>query len=155
MAQVYLALYKGVTNAKGVKAWAGRLKELLVRKMTRGIYSHCEIAVKRSDGLFCCRSASPRDGGVREKVMSLPSEKWDLIPLEATVAHEAEDLMERTVRSKYDYLGALGTVSIKGDDKNKWFCSEWCAAALGIAEPWRFSPNDLAVICKRHCKRIP
>ncbi|OSI24638.1 hypothetical protein [Neisseria dumasiana] len=147
MTQVYLALYKGYSSEKGVKAWVGRLKEWLVRKMTRGIYSHCEIAVKRSDGLFCCRSASLRDGGVREKVMPLPSEKWDLIPLKAAVADGAVNLMERTARGKYDYLGALGTVSIKGGDKNKWFCSEWCGEALGIAEPWRFSPNDLAVIC--------
>ncbi|MGN6866317.1 hypothetical protein ACTHTQ_09215 [Neisseria sp. P0020.S003] len=29
---------------------------------------------------------------------------------------------------------------------DKWFCSEWYAAVLGLPDCWRWSPNDLATI---------
>ena len=32
------------------------------------------------------------------------------------------------------------------ENRRRWFCSEWVGKALGLAESWRFSPNDLAVI---------
>ena len=31
-------------------------------------------------------------------------------------------------------------------NRRRWFCSEWCAAALGLPDGWRWSPNDLAAI---------
>ena len=34
------------------------------------------------------------------------------------------------------------------ENRRRWFCSEWVGAALGLAESWRFSPNDLAVIAR-------
>ncbi|MDP0233429.1 enoyl-CoA hydratase, partial [Glaesserella parasuis] len=43
MNKIYLALYKG--NAKN---WRERLEDWLIRKATKGQYSHCEIAIHRS-----------------------------------------------------------------------------------------------------------
>lgn len=72
----YLALYHG----RG-KTFQNRLIDLAVRIVTRSKYSHCEIALPLSDKQFLCFSSSPRDGGVRCKIMKLPYEKWSLIPI--------------------------------------------------------------------------
>ncbi|MBS5743322.1 MAG: hypothetical protein KHW43_07485, partial [Neisseria sp.] len=76
MAKVYLALYKGRKTIKTPKDLAFRIIEWVIRKVTGGQYSHCEIAVPVafSDGLFDCYSSSFRDGGVRCKRMPLPAE---------------------------------------------------------------------------------
>ena len=78
MAKVYLALYKGRKTIKTPKDLAFRIIEWVIRKVTGGQYSHCEITVPVafSDGLFDCYSSSFRDGGVRCKRMQLPAEKW-------------------------------------------------------------------------------
>lgn len=136
MAQVYLALYKG---HKRLMDWA-------VRTATRGQYSHCEIAVKQGfTDAYHCYSASARDGGVRSKTMLLPAEKWDLIEIRDAEAHEKVwTLYQATQRAKYDYLGALGVVLPIRQATQRWFCSEWCAKALGLGQPEKFSPSRLA-----------
>ncbi|MBE2895561.1 hypothetical protein HPC38_01555 [Pasteurellaceae bacterium HPA106] len=145
---VFLALYKGHKTGKSPKALMMRLSDWLTRKLTKGQYSHCEIAVLRDDGQYCCRSSSIRDGGVRQKVMPLDMEKWDLIPL----AMNEERVLQivqfyyRQQGKKYDWWGALGVVLKCRQNPEKYFCSEFCAQALGLNEPWRFSPNDLAAI---------
>ena len=106
---IYLALYHGHRGGTGWRVWAARFTDGLTRILTRGRYSHCELAVRlpeTADGQeYECYSASLRDKGVRRKTMPLPSAKWDLIALPDSVGK-----------------------------------------ALGLAESWRFSPNDLAVI---------
>lgn len=78
--QIYLALYKGRRDGTGIQVQAARLTDWATRRLTRGIYSHCEIAVALDSGRFECYSASIRDGGVRRKTMPLPPDKWDLLP---------------------------------------------------------------------------
>lgn len=133
--QVYLALYKGRRDGSGFKVWAARASDWLTRKLTRGQYSHCEIAVREHPqaSVYTCYSASVRDGGVRCKVMPLTKEKWDLIPLPSGNAALAR-------------LSALwrGT----GQCRGRWFCSEWCAEAIGLPEGWRFGPNSLAAVAR-------
>ena len=43
-------------------------------------------------------------------------------------------------------MGALGIAFGLPQNRRRWFCSEWCAAALGLPDGWRWSPNDLAAI---------
>lgn len=138
MTRVYLALYKG---RKRLMDWA-------VRTATRGQYSHCEIAVKHDfTDTYHCYSASARDGGVRSKRMLLPADKWDLLEIRDVEAHEKVwALYQATQGAKYDYLGALGVVLPIHQATQRWFCSEWCAKALGLGQPERFSPSRLA-----HC----
>lgn len=142
---IYLALYKGRRDG----AWyqpnvaAARLGDWLIRTFTRSPYSHCEIALHKGGGQYACYSASIRDGGVRVKTMPLPSEKWDLIPVRATEA-QVRAAFETTRGAKYDWLGATGVITRWRHDKRKWFCSEWCAAALGVQYPDRYSPQELA-----------
>ena len=79
--------------------------------------------------------------------MLLPADKWDLLEIRDVEAHEKVwALYQATQGAKYDYLGALGVVLPIRQATQRWFCSEWCAKALGLGQPERFSPSRLA-----HC----
>lgn len=143
---LYLALYKGNRDGYAPAAVKARIGDWLTRKITRGIYSHCEIADPCANGGYACYSSSIRDGGVRVKKMELPSEKWDLIPLETVPVSHLEEVWQSARGKKYDWTGAIGTVLKIRQRPDKWFCSEFCAAVMGIPDGWRFSPNDLAAI---------
>ncbi|PVX40516.1 hypothetical protein C8D76_10389 [Pasteurella langaaensis DSM 22999] len=159
--RVYLALYKGNRSGTGFEVWKSRLGDWLTRNLTRGKYSHCEIAIKRQRWLsgshyeheivYDCYSSSIRDGGVRCKQIDIDSGKWDLIPLKDVTEQQIKQYFEKTKGKKYDWLGAIGVVLKCNQDKRKYFCSEFCAESLGFGEAWRFSPNDLSAILKRDC----
>lgn len=152
---MYIAFYKGKKQGRSPKILLLRLLDWTTRKLTRGQYSHCEIALPHphSSTLFNCYSASLRDGGVRVKTMPLPPDKWDLIPLpdNERLHLNLREHFAATQGCRYDYLGALGIVSFTKQNPKRWFCSEWCGAVLGLRESWRFSPNDLAGGMK-HCR---
>lgn len=76
---VWLACYKGERNIVALP-----LADWVTRKVTRGIYSHCELAIEHGGDEFLCYSASLRDRGVRGKLMPLPDDKWDKLPLQAS-----------------------------------------------------------------------
>lgn len=150
--QIYLALYKGRRDGTGWRVLLARFSDWLTRFLTRGQYSHCEIAVRLPETAggqeYECYSASIRDKGVRRKVMPLPTAKWDLIQMESTSeAHERlQRVWKETQGQGYDLPGAFGVVFGLPENRRRWFCSEWCAAALGLPAGWRWSPNDLAAI---------
>ena len=145
MTKIYLALYKGRKDGRGLKVWSARFADWVIRTITRSPYSHCEIAISHPrDGLFDCYSASARDGGVRIKTMPLPSDKWDLIELPRSVAVSASRLYQHTHGSGYDWPGALGAVLKLTHSKRRWFCSEWCAAAIGLSDAHKYTPASLA-----------
>lgn len=147
--KIYLALYKGRRDGTGSQVWAARFTDWLTCKLTRGIYSHCEIAVALDGGQFECYSSSIRDGGVRCKTMPLPAAKWDLIELpdsSGSLKTNLAAVFAQTQGQRYDLPGALGVVFKTRQRSGRWFCSEWCGTVLGLPEAWRFSPNDLAAI---------
>ena len=78
--------------------------------------------------------------------MDLPSEKWDLIELPGITSADIDRVWQAAQGKKYDWAGAIGTVLKIRQRPDKWFCSEFCAAVMGIPDGWRFSPNDLAAI---------
>jgi len=147
---IYLALYHGHRGGTGWRVWAAQFTDELTRILTRGRYSHCEIAIRLagqdSEPQYECYSASLRDKGVRRKIMPLPSAKWDLIALPDSVSERLHGLWQETQGQGYDLPGAFGVVFRLPENRRRWFCSEWVGKALGLAESWRFSPNDLAVI---------
>lgn len=148
MSEVYLAFYKGRKSINRPFDLLAKFSDWLTRKVTKGDYSHCEIAIKLDNGLYRCYSSSVRDGGVRVKEMELPSGKWDLVELDIS----KESVMKyylTTAGKRYDWFGAIGVVLKFRQARNKYFCSEWCAECLGYREAWRFSPNDLIAILKR------
>lgn len=111
-----------------------------VRFWTKSIYSHCELIF--SDGVAA--SASYMDGGVRFKEIEFDPTKWDFIDLPDDLEADARKWFKDHEGLPYDLLGNLHfVVSPIGDDKNKWFCSEAVAAALGLPNAWRFDPGDL------------
>ncbi len=145
--QAYLALYKGKRNIKRpIFDYLKRFADFAVRQITNSPYSHCEIAVRLSDNRFECYTASMTDGGVRKKIMHLPPDKWDLIPIsDPAIVLRVEKLYAQTAGAKYDFLGATGVVLHNAHSKSRWFCSEWCAAALGLQKPQQYSPHKLAL----------
>lgn len=128
---VQLALYKG----------AGDWSDALIRAWTQSRYSHCELVLP--DGRWV--SSSPRDGGVRVKRIAPEDEIWDFVPLPWLNARSVEALFEAEQSAKYDWRGILASqmVPFGIQSDSRWFCSEFCAAAMGIAEPQRYSPGQL------------
>ena len=142
---VYLALYKGRRDGAWYKpsVATARVSDWIIRKLTGSPYSHCELALPHGNGQYDCCSSSIRDGGVRVKGMPLPSEKWDLIPVDVS-PEQVYAALVATIGAKYDWAGATGVIARWRHDKRKYFCSEWCAMALGLANPERFCPGSLA-----------
>lgn len=142
MNKVYLASYHGHADKL-----FHRLCDGITRFFTRGKYSHCEIAIALSDGRYQCYSSSYRDGGVRCKVMALPSDTWDLIALDGVSEDDIRRYFRQTLEASYDLFGALGCVAGLPQNADKFFCSEWCYNAIfGGGQGFRFSPNQLAEI---------
>ena len=125
-----LALYKG----------HGDLFDTLIRLRTGSIYSHCELVIDE-----CCYSSSPRDGGVRSKWIDLDSGNWDLVEIGDKCTELVLSFFELTQGAKYDWIGAVigRGLGVQIELRSRWFCSEWCAAALGFEQAWRFTPVKL------------
>ena len=107
----------------------GTFTDKVIAFFTRSKYSHCEIVFL--DGMFA--SSSPRDGGVRLKMIS-PDDHWDIIDL-------GNEYSEKSIRywfmsnkgDTYDWLGAIGSIfSIDLTSEDKKFCSYSCAIVLGL-----------------------
>lgn len=113
----------------------------VVRAWTQSPYSHVELIF--SDGM--AGSASFADGGVRLKPITFSPERWDFIELPPALKPYAREWFEKHDGAKYDLLGNLQFILAPfGNDKRRWFCSEACAAALNIPDPWRYDPGTLA-----------
>lgn len=160
MSKVYLALYKGRKSGRGLNVAAARFADWVIRTITRSPHSHCEIAVvdevnqypphitcadnTPAPTVYACYSSSFRDGGVRRKLMPLPPEKWDFIELPENAAAAAQELYGYTVTKGYDIIGMLAVLFCNIHSKSRWFCSEWCAQALGLPDPHNYTPAGLA-----------
>lgn len=142
--QIYLAFYKHKRERNSLKNFFFRLFDDTIRLFTHGKYSHCEIAMQleKDKPTYLCYSSSNRDGGVRFKSMELPNDKWDLVELNVQ-PYLILEFFKKTKGKKYDLFGALGVVLRFGNSKRKYFCSEWCAEALGFDKPYKYSPNSL------------
>ena len=155
---IYLASYKGkrIAGNYSLKAFYNSFQDTLIRLLTKGVYSHCEIAILRADGRYDCYSASIRDGGVRHKVMRLPSDRWDLQVIDNIQSHSVLSYYRLTRRHRYDTLGALGIVFLSPQAQAKSFCSEWCYNVIfHSADGWRFSPSDLSTITQNSIRAKP
>ncbi len=141
MTQVQLALYKG----------KGQIGNALIRWWTRSPYSHCELVL----GGYCY-SSSVMDKGVRRKrvgtgedEISLSAEHWDLIQLPAA---DSAAVIEHFLRTDPDSYGWPSLIMSQVFNRNRQvehaaFCSEWCAAALGLPNPASYSPHTIGGLC--------
>lgn len=121
------------------KAKYGKLIDTAISLFTFSQYSHCELVF--SDGI--CASASPRDGGVRFKYITL-EEKWDVYDLPITFDEKfARQWFMQHEEQRYDYPGAFGSAfNLDLTSPDKKFCSYACALALKLKDPI-VSPGDL------------
>ena len=96
------------------------------------------------------------DGGVRAKHIELNIEHWDLYPVPWASAAHIEALFARHQGKGYDWPGILLSqlLPVAIDHRERMFCSEFCAAALGFEEPQRYSPALLAGAVQR-INRLP
>lgn len=144
---VYLASYRG--GSRGVAALVGAA----VRWVTQSEWSHCEIAIGNSHAdQFACITASGMDGGVRIKRMRLDPMRWRLTPLPWVDEARAWTFLASNGGAAYDWAGVMRfalPVVMRSEHPSRWFCSEACAAIMGLADPWRFTPADLHIIAGR------
>ena len=143
MSKVYLAFYYKDRKVESLQTFWYRAFDTLTKVVTLGRYSHCEIAIE-SAGQYRCYSSSKRDGGVRVKRMALPSDTWDLVDISHLITEQGVmDFYAKTKGMGYDVIGLLSPVVGNIHDKDKYFCSEWCGAALGFQQPNKLSPISL------------
>jgi hypothetical protein len=130
---------RGLYN-RGIQAW------------TDSPYSHVELIF--SDGLAA--SSSFMDHGVRFKYIDFAPERWDFVPLPGFEERDARAWFEEHRGEGYDLLGNGHFVfaPITGNSE-RWFCSEACAAALGLPEPWRYDPATLFSVLSRFSNLQP
>ncbi len=60
-----------------------------------------------------------------------------------------EGFARTTLGAKYDWLGAIGLPLLRSkdwQDPNRWWCSEWIAAALGAGDLWVIDPDQIEYI---------
>lgn len=127
---VYLALYKG----------KGMIGNAVVRWWTRSIYSHCELVI---DNMWY--GCSVMDKGVRAKSIDFNAEHWDLIPLPDYLRPRIRAYFDKTHGEPYSWLDLVRSQTFNGayDQEGASFCSDWCAAALGLPNSVTYSPKTL------------
>lgn len=132
---VRLALYKA----------RGQVGNALIRWWTGSPYSHCELVI---DGW--CYSSSLQDGGVRRKRIDLDPARWDVLDLPWADAGAVLRYFRRTDHHRYGWLSLIASQIFNGNwsGHDAQFCSEWCAAALGIPNPPTYSPETLGDACR-------
>ena len=129
---VKIAFYRG----------QGMIGNALIRFWTRSPYSHCELIVGDK-----WMSSSLMDGGVRAKTIIKDPAHWDVIDIPWASEEDVVHYFIQTKGNSYSWLDLIRaqvfnrTSNQNGAD----FCSEWCAAALGIPCPTTFSPKTLKV----------
>lgn len=103
----------------------------LVRWWTKSPYSHCELFFP-DDGTLI--GSVPRIGVREQRVASLDPESWDLldIPLDPTDEAIVRTWCRGELGSKYDWFSIFFSqvLHIPRSHPDKWYCSEFCAAAL-------------------------
>lgn len=121
-----------------------RIGARLITWWTRSAYSHCELVI---DGW--CYSSSLMDRGVRRKRIVLDPQKWDVVALPWADAGAVLRYFARTDGHTYGWLSLLRSQVLNGNwrDDDAQFCSEWCAAALGLPNPATYSPGRLLDYC--------
>lgn len=132
-----LAFYKGPPR----RDLAHTISHYAIRLWTWSRWSHAELVI---DGM--CYSSSPRDGGVRGKVIDLASGRWDVLDIELDPEQGVQALSWFLVNwgDRYDWAGVWRFVlPLLPHGNSRWFCFESIGAALGFAGPHKLTANDL------------
>lgn len=85
------------------------------------------------------------DKGVRRKQIILNPEHWMLVPLPSDREARALAYFDKTKGEKYSWLDLARSqvLNLAADEPGASFCSDWCAAALGLPNSTSYSPKTL------------
>lgn len=122
----------------------GSFLDGVIRFWMRGKYSHCEaILWEFYDGTYLCASSVPGTG-VRVARIELPANVWDIVEGPGD-PEAAADYANKRVGASYDYIGLFGFIirPATGDNRGKWWCSEFCLDMIGFPDAWRYDPNAM------------
>jgi len=134
----YVAFYRG----------RGTVADKVVRYATRSPFSHCELirtSTRPQIGdTVRCISSSGRDNGVRIKNITLKEGKWRIY----CVPWAPEDTWERAeahLGKPYELWTMVLSqlLNFRRHSRERWYCSELIAHALGLSMPHAKSPGDL------------
>lgn len=138
MSTIQIAFYKGPATD-----WLHKLTHWGICLVTLSKYSHCELVIHGT-----CVSSSARDGGVRAKQIELTSGKWTVLEIADPTGdfeRQAWDWFATHAGQRYDWVGiARFLLPFLPHRRDQWFCSEACAAALGLVNPSDWTPAKLA-----------
>jgi hypothetical protein len=146
-----IAFYKGNSDS----SFISRVKDFLIRKWTKGPYSHCEIVLEEN-----WYSADSRNNIVRKESESNinPQDKWDYLKflISEESSEQLKTFFEKEEGKKYDWKGIIFSqiLPLKKHDHDKWFCSELCVHLLSNIDfffkesPEAISPNRLYDLLK-------
>lgn len=118
------------------------LADKLIRWRTQSKASHVEIII---DGY---KYSSYPGVGVRKAIFNNTPGDWYLVDLPSVSPEQVLTFFEKTKGMAYDWLAVILGQSFYIDlqNSNRYFCSEWCAEALGFPQAWRFTPALLEVV---------
>jgi len=122
---------------------------ILIRVWTRSNHVHAEMVLGTTSYI-----ADDVLGTIKVENKDYPDWAWDFIEIVATPEQEAKckAFLEAELGCGYDWVGIVMTqiLGTGRQSKDKWFCSEECAAALqhagfrlGGMTPHKVSPGKL------------
>lgn len=122
------------------------LLDRIVCFFTRSRFSHVELIYsydpEHKSG--ACVSSSPRDGGVRSKIIDFSDGKWEVYEV-GTIKTPAQiiEWAQEHDGMLYDWLGALGAYidPLNGDAK-RLFCVEAVGECLGMPNAHKMTPGE-------------
>jgi hypothetical protein len=127
---LYAAFYKHKGN------WI----DYAIRFRTASKYSHVEIYDSETKLWY---SSSPRDNGVRTKVINPKKDRWDFLPLPWVQKEHLQKVYLENKGKGYDFLGVMvgQLFVIPVHSKEKMFCSEFTAKVSGFNHASSYSPE--------------
>lgn len=120
MGTVSLIFYKG----------PGNFWDKAIRFITNSKYSHCEVF---ADGYTYTASANSNQV-MRYTKPFIDPKLWDIVSINNVTSARVQAFYNVTKNDKYDWVGVIlaHVFHIKFDLAVSWYCSEWCAACLGL-----------------------
>lgn len=125
--KVKVAFYKG----------KGSWKNGVIRWWTKSKYSHAELVMPDN---FTWISISPLlSSKVQSRINTdFNPEIWELVSIDVSAeqVQVINDFFEETKGCKYDWIGMILSqfLPCKIKHRHRWYCSEWIAYALRIAD---------------------
>ena len=115
-----------------------RFIDRIIRLWSRSSISHCEIVFDE----LCC-SSSPRDRGVRCKIIDLNNGKWEVVEYEIPIEENPFIWFRENNGKRYSYGTIINfIVKIFPKSSERYICTESILLSLGIEEKC-MSPSEM------------